>query len=681
MIARRERFSGNILFYDYLAAKRAPTFLNRNLTRALAIHQHLLKNGSLREFAGDDHSSRVTWEPPSWDDLDDMMDHSNANGSFVLDIHGVQAAGKTEPQRGKTPARKARMLWLAKGVLQVSVFRSKSNLPCFSLPAQDVTLKQMANDNDRALMVEADCIVIKPSGFNPAGILPGESYKVNISMTLDSLDDAVSVYQQFSTQAIDLNDCSTRFTASYEDILECPSSRAILPFRDYKTRLAFGLEVLMYWTKPKEMPILAVHDSTLRAMALPDSYPSPPPDPRSCRPSVKLMFVYANETIERTDFTCPHEDCRQRKSKDIDDLRMHLDSWHDFFKYKAKFESRNARGQETWVFRCEVTDHRSEQRASARADEPSDARIVAPSQPFNQARYLNEGNEDYQRMARLEKRHTLYRTTSAFRPTMHVPDPSRRKPSEIVADIPARERMRHPVPQAPAGITFIRAKSRRPLRTDEYISESDDEVEDTWIQLRRIAEFDKDQVVPDNVKQFLKVFDQYMWEEHLETDFYIGDTITRFARSKRAWIQQEGVFETFKQKLDELFRDQLISKKVHDSCQEVVIGQESKVGAEGASKLSQQLAKFGVDTLPLDKRKGKAKVTETGNLTPITTDSDGDLEMRGAVLSKEHKDPHDKMDEGAPYDLCICGLDAQVARAQIDCSNMVRLTLNMTRPY
>jgi len=674
MIARRERFSGNILLYDYLSAKRAPTFLNRNLTRALRIHQHLSKYGSLRDFTGEDHRSRLSWEPPSWDQLDDMMNQSNVHGSFVLEIHSIQPVRKVAAQRERNPARKNRVLWRSKGVLQVSVFESGSDLPCFSSPAQEITLKQVANDNDQNLVVEADSVMIKPQAFGTAGIQSTGTYRLSIGMTVDSQDDAANVYQSFTTQVIDANNCSTRFTTSFENMLECPNGREILSFRDYKTGLAFGLEVSMHWRVAKEVSILAAHNASLRAMALPNSYPSPPPDSRSSPPALKLVFVYANEKLERTELVCPHEGCQKRKVKDVDGLRLHLDFWHDYFRYRARLETRDVnRRHETWIFESEVADHRSEQRASARADEPMDIQHIAPCQPFNQSRYLNEGNTEFQRETRQGGRPPAQRPILPSIPMSSVPLPPRRKPPDVVADMTPREKLRHPVPQAPAGTTFIRAQSRRPLRTGEFIYESDDEVEDTWIQLRKIAEFNKDESLPNNVKQFLTVFDQHMWEEHVETDFHVTDSITRFSRDKGAWIWQEDVFDLFKQKLDELLEDQLILKKVYDSYLEIVHCQKHKADNRQANELSQQLAKLGVDAIPRSKGKGKAKVTETGNLTPVTADSDGDLEMREIVLNTERKElPVDvDSEEDPPYDLCICGLDAQVARAQIDCSSMV----------
>lgn len=670
MIARREKFSGNILLYDYLAAKRGPIFLRRNLTRAWEVHRHLSQNGNLQRFTGDNHQSRNAWELPTRDELDEIMDHCNSHGSFTLEVHGFGAVVGSESHRGRNPSRKARVEWRAEGQIKVSVYHSGSNTPCFQTPEQGVVLRQVKFDDDRTLTVDTDAITIKPAKFEPPGIQPNAEYSFRVGITLDSQDEAANVFRHFATpgQTINPDDCPTRLMALHSTMLVCPSGRTILPFRDYKTTLGFGLEISMHWKNVTRGSILAVHNAKLRSMTQPTSYPSPPPDVGSKHKTYKLIFVYANETIERTTLQCPHEGCRQRKVKDIDDLRMHLDSWHDYFKYHARLEQRDGSGNEIWVFECEVSDHRSEQRASARADEPFDVHNVAPRQAFNQAKYLNDGNDDFQRMTRLEKRQPTHRTVAP----LSVPIPPRPKPPDLVVPMPPRLPRKYPVPEAPRNVAFIRSKSRRILRTGEMISESDDDSEHgDWTKVRKDAEIDGDETLPDEVKRFLRGYDTHVWDEYLETDFHLGDTIVRFVRDRGAWIWEEDVLDAFKQKIDELLEDELISKITYDACLQIVQNQKPSVTPETATELSAQLARLDVDA-PRGRSKGKAKVTEMGNLTPITADSDGDLEMRESVLNKEPNVAHDEPTGAPPYDLCICGLDAQGARgAQIDCNNMV----------
>jgi hypothetical protein len=700
MVIRQDRFSGNILLYEYLSSKRAPIFLNRNLTRAFQVHRHLLESNDANKLVGEHFDLRMVWKPPSWDSLDEMVEMRNLQGSFILEIHGIKPIHENNIALAEQPdhKRKARFLLRAKSTIQAAVFSPSSDLPCMSIPAQDATLTSTAKYAEKVVSVETDRITIKPEHLNSnvQEIASSNAYKINISINIETHNAAEELYSYLSAKEPSTQQLSTRLSTTWGNILKCPLGRTILPLRDWKGHLAFGLEVTMYWASATGDSILTVHNRRLRETRQPATYPTPPLDPDGGHSEVMLVFAYANEKISRSCLICPHEGCQRRKYADIDDLRMHLDSWHDYFRYKATHQGRNRDGADTWLFECDVADHKAEQRASARADEPYDIRNVAPQQPFHRSRYLNEGNDDYQRMSRLEKRHTSSRNLVAVAP--RIPIVPKRKPPDQIQDRPPRESRRYMVPPAPAGVTFVRSCTRRPLKTGESISESDDEVDDRWVKSRRSAEFNNNAELPDPAKPFLKAFDEHMWEEQLRSDVHIGDAVVRFARTHATWVWQHNVFDAYKEKLDELLMDDLVSREVHAACLELTAAQKPEE-AEESGTISQQPAQLEVTVpsysdgtaAPLarekttqviaqrkrDKGKGKARITETGNLTPVTADSDGDVEMMESTLSigtDSVKDQEKVRIECPPYDLCICGKDALASRVKfswVACSGMV----------
>ena len=673
MIGRQDRYSGNILLYDYLSLKRAPTFLNRNLTRALRVHQHVLQNGSTENFPGPDHDLRSEWGPPSWDALDDMVEQEKSRGSFVLEIHGFKPLN-ANPTGWGLPVRKTRSLFCVKSTIYASIFAKPSNQPC-KVPPQQATVKGVDNNRGRRVYVEMDRIVIKPEDLsisNDAQRLSfDESCKLMLSVNFDEVEDATELYKHMGVMNAE-NDSHTRLSSIYKNILECPDGTTILPLKDHKGRLDFGIEVSMYWMNT-EGSILSAHNQQTRISAQPRSYPTPPLD--MDKPKFKLTFVYAREKIERTSLVCPHERCHKRKPTGIEDLRMHLDSWHDYFRYKPIEEGVDDDGVEHWRFECEVSDHKVDQRARDRADEPFDVHVMAPPQPFNQQQFVTEGNDEYQRTARLE------------RPPKYVsriPTSLRRKPPDEIQERPPREKKRFPVPKAPEGVVFFRSFCKRPLKEGEVISESDDEVEESWIDLRKAAEDHKNAQLSDTARRFLAVFDKFMREEHLQSDVHAGDALIRFARERGAWLWHEHAYDEFQTKINELLEDGIITNEVHAGCLEIV--QSHKPSGQEANELSQRLAGLDVQSTTgasaigrrrskRDRKgKGKAKVTDTGHLTPITADSDGDVQMRDASGS----DPPETLHEEAadpPYDLCLCGADALVTRCGpspiIACSGIV----------
>jgi hypothetical protein len=712
MVGRQERFSGNILLYDYLSAKRAPILLNRNLTRALRVHRYLQEGTSSEIPTGSDHAFRALWKPPTKETLNGMMEHEKSKGSFILEVHGIKSVNGEDALGEAEPARKARTLLRAKSTMNVSIYTPPSDFPCISMPVQDATIKSTVRRADRTVSVETNRVTIDPTrfGLNNPETMTEDAYKLNISINIDHKNDAEQLYSHLAPKDISAQDVSTRLSTTYGNILECPSptKKVILPLSDWKGCLKFGLEVTMYWLYSTGESILSRHNKHLRALT--QSQPSPPPPlPQSAvHPTLRLTFVYVNETITREGLMCPHEGCQRRKHQDIDDLRMHLDCWHDYFKYKATCEGIDEHGTEMWTFTCEVSDHkahRAEQRASDRAPEPMDVRHVTPAQPFNQRRYLDGADDEYRRMSRVNRQYGV--SKAAVPASVDTPVSLRRKlPNEVVA-IPVHVKKRYRVPAAPPGVTFFRAYSKRPLATGEYISESDDDVDDDWIKLRKAAEFDKETTILDPVKRFLKEFDLHMWGEQLHSDVHAGDALVRFTREKREWLWQEGVTEVFAEKISQLFEDGIISEQVHDGCRELVQNAQSTL-AEAERDITQGLSRLEVrrgshdslyddpppvrNTAPseparsrstggskkkaIDKGKGKAKVTETGHLTPITADSDGDLEMREATFATEIGfRPDDKNTTTVPpFDRCLCGDDAQASyrtSPMIACSSMV----------
>jgi hypothetical protein len=708
MNRRQNRFSGNILLYGYLSAKRAPVILRRNLDRALRVHRHLSENIDWQEFARDSHKLRSAWEPPTWDALDEMVDRAKAKGSFILEVYGIKAAQSKTPTERNEPAKKTRMLLRTKSIMQATVISTLSDLPCFSMPGQSATLQSIARG---AVTVDTERLVINPKSLCDDGRQFGayDAYKINISINIDTQNNAKELYNYLGISPASSGDISTRFSTTIGNIWKCPKKKVVLPLRDWKGSLdlGLGLEVKMYWNTVDEGSILATYNRHLRAQAQPDSGPVSPSVSQNRESTFKLNFVYDEETITKYGLVCPHLGCETWKGSDISAVHVHLNTWHGYLEYEKKQDT-DEDGTEIWTFTCEVSDHRADRadhRASANADEPPDVRIIAPLEPFDACR--DPSGDDYRRKARVDKQYTAGR--AAVNVPISAPGILRRKPPEQVADMPRREKQRYPIPQAPPGITFFRSFSKRPLATGEYISESDDEVDDSWLELRRIAEFDKDQNLPQSAKRFLRAFDTHMWQESVQSDIHAGESLVRFVRHNRKWLWAEDMFSTFRNKVDEMLEDQIITEEVHASCLEVVEAAKPDQ-AEDAQEISQRLANLEVRQISHDslydgsppmrtrrsrertlrassvgkayekttsKGKGKARVTETGHLTPITADSDGDLEMREATLSTEtvRIDQDSNTDDAPPYDLCLCGEDALVSSRTsplLACSNMVR---------
>lgn len=685
MVRRQDRFSGNILLYEYLAAKRAPVFLNRNLTRALHIH-HQLSGGDIPSLVTDDRPDlRASWQPPSLQALDNIMNLEKSKGSFVLDVHRIVPSKTTAANLSPEQAvhrSKSRSLFRVQSDLQVKICDHGGG-PLFNVEQTAILQNARTHRQDnKSVSVDTERITFTPTSPN---CIPSQ-------ITLDIWIETKELLEfLFPGQVPE----STRLRATWGDILEVPSGKTVLTLKDSfgLVSVGLGMEISMYWAAHTGDSPLAEHNRRRRQSQL-DRTSIQTPQPTRATQSDRVVFKFDDKTISKDGFFCPHD---HKKFNHIQELLMHLNGEHGNITYQAEADGVGEDGIQNWTCICEAANHtiqRGEQRPSATADEPFDNSFVAPDIPFNRSRHLKEGIDDFQRIGRTNNSYTGSR--AALANSINSTTGQNQRRARQVQERPVRTKKRYPVPAAPLGITFFRSCSRRPLVTGECISESDDDADDTWIKSRKSAEFDKRVNLSATTKEFLKIYDTHMRSEQLHSDVHARDALVRFAREQGEWLLRNDATEVFKQKLDELLEDHIITEDVHSTCLEHVEKTRSDMVEENL-EISKRLSQLEVrqtshdslydDPPPLpskmrrpDKGKGKARITETGQLTPVTHDSDGDLEMREATLSTA-VDPMNTISETTPplpYDLCLCGEDAQASYRTsplIACASMVSLSI------
>ncbi|KAI0573831.1 hypothetical protein TUN199_08472 [Pyrenophora tritici-repentis] len=600
--------------------------------------------------------------------IDTMIRQEEAAGSFTLEIHSIKSQNSisaAQDSHDDGPVQKFRTLLHVPSTIRVSVLAPSSDITCIGPLSQDAILKGGNKRSCREATVEMSAIPISSKDLcaDPEQIAPTDSYNMMLSVEFTSRGDAKALYNYLG---VETSDTSTYLSTIYGNILECPRERAILPLKASGKPVGIGLEVSMYWnTMPKES-VLAQYNRQLKSTIKPSiSYPTPPLD---LEPRYKLTFIYGKETLRRSELVCLH--CSKRKALDIHDLQMHLISWHEYFDYKVTNKGIDEDGVEHWRFQSEVADHRADQRqrASYHADKPCNVQVIAPAQPFDKRRFL-KGDDRFQREARVEKTKPSPSVSVAPISTSRT-----RKTPDEVQSRPRRRKKKFPVPEPPKGVTFFRSFSKRPLEPGEEISESDDELDKEWMTQLKHAEFEKDKI-PEAVSRFLKIFDAFMHDEHLHSIFHMGEAIIRFARQHGSTMWQDTTMSEFTIKLDELLEDDIITKDVHAAAFEIVEAQKPNTDA---NQLSQRLSELDVQQQKrpkLDRKgKGRAILTETGHITPITVaaDSDGDIDM-GEPSPRIPSAKHGDEDTDPPYDECYCGEDASAtpgASGIIACINV-----------
>jgi hypothetical protein len=647
MVAHRDRFSGNLLFYDYLLAKRNPVFLNRNLVRALDIDQYTLQQGATLGLPGDDHRNRSEWQPPTSENLDDIMRRQEARTFVHLEPFSIKLLDECNKagQKSQTELRsKRRALLNIKCTINVAVYHGDCDEPCAKRLDPNVTLSGDERNGVKTLAVNAapmDPITYEEMTRNHASLNVKSTYKMRLAINFSSIADATELNQYLRPDHAKRT-ASKQLSAAWDDILKAPKGKVVLPLTDQQGSLHLGLELVIHRVCAQDTPALVEYNRELRREAQLNKYPSPQPEAR-----YELSFVFGDKTIIYTKITCPHCLDRRRPAS-IDALRLHLDFWHDHLSYRVVNHEVDATGVERWKFECEVGTFKADQRASDRADEPFDVLVIPRQVPFNRRAYLDESNDGYQRAARLDK---SVKPTSerGVRPTTStVLSTNRRKPPSEIQPRAAVLKKKFLVPKAPDGIRFFRVVSKRPLDEGEYVSESDDGIDETWIQQRKIAEKQRYSSWSKSQRIFLTAFDLFMHEEGIHSDIHAEEALIRFAQCKATWLWQNQACRDFKAKIDELRDDEIISQAAHFTCMDII----------------------------------RQAATSTDDIHPNieTRDPDSDVDMPDAVpleqaaISQDPPQTSTTKPAEPPFNQCLCGLDALASSrtsAVVECANLV----------
>jgi hypothetical protein len=496
---------------------------------------------------------------------------------------------------------------------------------------------------------------------------------MRLTITFSSTSDTEEFFRHLGPEYAERT-IQKQLSAVWDDILKVPKRKTVLPLTDQQGPLQLGLEVAMYRICAVDTPALVEYNRGLRNKTLCSKYPTPQPEAQ-----YELTFVYGDKAVTYNKIVCPH--CLdRRKQADIDALRLHLDAWHDHLTYRVVHHEVDVTGVQHWKFECEVENYKTDQRASDRAEEPFDVLVIPPKVPFNRRAYLDEGNDEYQRAAKLEKsvKSTSGRSVRTST-TVAKPTTRRKPPSEVQARIVAPKK-KYRVPKAPNGIHFFRLVSKRPLHEGEYVSESDDDVDETWVQQRKAAEKKKHTAWSEARRTFVTSFDLFMYEEGVNSDVHAEAALIRFARCKAPWIWQNQIWAEFEAKIQELRDDDIISQAAYSACVDIVRQAES-VPVEKQLPTRRKLAQTDPTTSKTrPSNRAKTAVPTPSPHPPSLPDPDGDIEMNDATPANPPKQPTPSLAPALhptepPYNQCLCGLDALASSrtgAVVECADLVR---------
>ncbi|QIX01495.1 hypothetical protein AMS68_007012 [Peltaster fructicola] len=349
-----------------------------------------------------------------------------------------------------------------------------------------------------------------------------------------------------------------------------------------KVLLGPKLDINLRWkARPQETPLSAFNRGSEhlyedRPLQLPTPNASEDFDHDNETFQVTYLFMQNRRHI-RNDLYCPL--CQKDHSfTAFSRLHFHLRMCHDNFKFIVSDDIASKTSITT--AKIVVIEVAAEVSGKANGLGKDDVTLswIAPPRPFDLDGYL-AGTSHWDEEPVVPKgrgrppkcgRRTVRAPTS-----VPVPVAPKLAP-EAVSELTARSLKTHPVPEVVTEdgqqIRFYRTSSKKPLRTGEYVTESDEEVDDSWIRAGEKQRIQQLRVIRNGVSQHLAPAEQEFileWNAHVNHELKLGkngdrltrEGVIRFARHFRHKLHVPGWKAQFHAKLQRLVTYRLCDQR------------------------------------------------------------------------------------------------------------------------
>ncbi|KAF2811632.1 uncharacterized protein BDZ99DRAFT_569625 [Mytilinidion resinicola] len=694
-----KNFFGNSCLYLTLKKSRNRTFLSRNLEAVLDHHQRRLENPALANTTDTRRHTRVHWKYPEIPEGMDDLIQSFENGEILeVSVRGfwpVDTSSKKKASNKLAVEPKAReAIWdklenveniirqPCRVRLQIAVVdpdKTKSRGDrCEILYSTDHPATICGKQNRRGqkfLKIDVEpfrvqiptltvLTVHKFNGGRWKNVM-GAKYETTIAISpMDSVKADELLHFLKPNSELGRYDHAALF-GKWNDLPQLPSNGQMIPVyrKTSGGRMQFEHEIdfEMVYTKSQVSPIALYNQSSKRIR--PNQLPSPVSETRLLDEMTEVTYRLINGNASKV-MTYKANMCLFCPDKTLPNserLHHHLKTDHDNYDFKVETQQKE-RGTATLTevtILVELSEKREDLRASDSVPDTRAVNWVAPQEPFNLAE-SNKGNSDW------VTKGSYHGKRKATKPV--AGQIKRKEPNEVIQQLPVPIRKLHKVPRAPNGITFFRTLSKRPLEEGEWVSESDDDIDITWLKLRRNgATSDSD--TPESAKALIKRLDDHMEDEQLTDDLHVGDAIVRFTSQNREWLQESDHGQQLLKKAAELRDDDIITEAVYQHCK-----QFAQVDPIESNKSRLHNRKEGVISTPprtpatssasvssVDGEPRKCKRSNTKGRGPSQQqDTDGDVEMLEPSPPDSRQLSKDRGQSHAPVSgRCLCGKQAE----------------------
>lgn len=560
------------------------------------------------EYVEEDGAQEPPWQPPTALVLNALA-NSNSQKPLEVQLRALipvakpQSSARPDPRR-RTKASRTRV------TIELQLLEKVGTVQhvLYCKVERGIMWLNPFPEDDEPVSVEMESMLVPKEAFDR----PGRSKDLyerllTLRLRIYTLYKAESI-RLLSTVAPDIG---TRHQSGKVHVLwtklpKCPRPKQLIPLQYYvhgatRRELPYLADLWMRW-RDSDLSLLEIYRKQ-RVLAG-SMYERNLPDP-DYQMDVLVDYVFDNSrTVRALSDHCAicgyatFTVCGLKTFQSFDQLVFHLKTYH--IRMRFDVDEQEKKYMTTPLVSIKIT-------LASEADEPllgragnpeADIHWFAPAEPFRLKDYI-DGNTDWLKWGNLKRERSCEGGANGALSdagAMEFDESARleRIPNhEDIPDLSSPEQRKFQVPKAPAGRRFFRRDSKRPLEEGEWVDESDEEIDEQWLSVRR--EITREPDIPEEIRAFRRLFDDYLGCEKLGSDVHLADALFRFVRSHKSDIR-DSLAREFERKMTELAEDRIISNSVKTACVGLVSKDLDDMEVDRPHKTSlEQVKKFAGD--------------------------------------------------------------------------------------
>ncbi|MCJ1374336.1 hypothetical protein MMC20_005568 [Loxospora ochrophaea] len=613
----RKKFTGNTSFYKEQRLHRSRLFLSRNIERVLKyhtlqLHKHRTKSANLGVMATSSDSyengppfqetGRRYW---SLDDLAHSLEEGprDTEGAMLrIEVKGIKDKRdkvRTRELYSEPPHKRLRIssiraqcaltIWDSRFPRAEQLVKQSRACTITSADSQQ-SQKKVDIAMDEPFMLRADELFVQSSQGRNSKFGIGSAYLMQIAF---QAADASELWPPPSLQLkepkireVEDHGELVRFPlllAKWSKLPQCPHPGALLEvsnFHDGKSyRTKLGLDIEASWSAA--CTPLMLHNQRIRERSpLAAQLPTPLSETEPLRSIIVVKWLFQgritpDEVPTYSSYICPF--CNDLDLKNMDAFHFHLINSHDLLKVHIVSEgTRTVDGRAKMAVKVNV-DVADDYRERAANHVLDDREMVwkKPNTWFDLQAYL-DGDERW--LGKIKRRNVnlvppklskLSRSASGDLDGSEDHELKTRAP-EDVPDMPFPARKKHTVPPAEDGMKYFRNGIKRPLREGEAVSESDDEINESWLWQKHDETVNSFSDLSTAEKEFITCYDKSIMAENVSSRYHVGEFLIRFCRVNQKWLKREDMRTEFHKKAADLALHGVVAFPLIRACKKII---------------------------------------------------------------------------------------------------------------